>query len=131
MFASWKPMKWWQILLSFRPQLVRSIRIGGRILPESEVGRAATFMVLVFLVLGVGIFFLGLFEPNLDGITVVTAVVTCLTNVGPGFGEVGPAGNFANLGASAQLLLAALMILGRLEMFTILALFVPALWRRY
>jgi trk system potassium uptake protein TrkH len=120
-----------QVLLSFRPQLVRSVRINGRNVPELEVTRAAAFVVLFFVVLGAGILGLALLEPELGGVTVVSAVVTALTNVGPGFGEVGPASNFAGMGAASRIWLAGLMILGRLEMFAILALLAPSLWRRY
>jgi trk system potassium uptake protein TrkH len=111
--------------------LVRSVRINGRNVPELEVTRAAAFVVLFFVVLGAGILGLALLEPELGGVTVVSAVVTALTNVGPGFGEVGPASNFAGMGAASRIWLAGLMILGRLEMFAILALLAPSLWRRY
>jgi trk system potassium uptake protein TrkH len=53
-----------------------------------------------------------------------------LSNVGPGFGVVGPNTNFASLTDLSKLLLSAAMILGRLEIFTILVLLVPAFWRR-
>jgi trk system potassium uptake protein TrkH len=51
-------------------------------------------------------------------------------NVGPGLGEVGPAGNFSNLSDFTKVILSILMLLGRLELFTVLVLFTPAFWRK-
>ena len=67
---------------------------------------------------------------GLDYLTAMSASLTALANVGPGLGEiVGPAGNFASLPDSAKWLLAFGMLLGRLELFTVLVLFTPAFWR--
>lgn len=62
--------------------------------------------------------------------TSLTAAATAVANVGPGLGPiVGPAGNFAPLEPGAKLVLCAAMILGRLEIFTVLVLFSPVYWR--
>ncbi len=67
---------------------------------------------------------------GLDFITSLSGAATALSNVGPGLGEiVGPAGNFGPLPDSAKWLLSFGMMLGRLELFTILILFVPRFWR--
>ncbi len=67
---------------------------------------------------------------GLDYLTAMSASVTALANVGPGLGEIiGPAGNFSTLPESATWLLSAAMLLGRLELFTVLVLFSPAFWR--
>jgi trk system potassium uptake protein TrkH len=56
--------------------------------------------------------------------------LTALANVGPGLGDIiGPAGNFSTLPESAKWLLAAAMLLGRLELFTVLVLLTPSFWR--
>jgi trk system potassium uptake protein TrkH len=75
-------------------------------------------------------FTLILLTQNMDLISSSSAVATALSNVGPGFGVVGPNTNFASLTDLSKLLLSAAMILGRLEIFTILVLLVPAFWRR-
>ena len=62
--------------------------------------------------------------------TALTAAGTCLANVGPGLGGVGPTDNFAWLPSGAKWFLAFLMLLGRLELYTILALFLPQTWKR-
>jgi len=80
-------------------------------------------MVAIFTVL------LGLM--GLDLVTALTASATAITNVGPGLGPIiGPAGNFASLPDPAKWLLALAMMLGRLEIFTVLLLFTPDFWRR-
>jgi trk system potassium uptake protein TrkH len=67
---------------------------------------------------------------GLDFLTSLSGAATVLNNVGPGLGPViGPAGNFASLPDPAKWLLAFGMLLGRLELFTILVLLVPSFWR--
>ena len=67
---------------------------------------------------------------GIDLVTALTAVVTAIGNVGPGLGDIiGPTGNFAAMPNAAKWLLALAMMLGRLELFTILVLLVPAFWR--
>jgi trk system potassium uptake protein TrkH len=122
---------WQQMIGSFRPQQLLPTRINGQTIEESDRRSALFYIAFSFLFMTFAVPFLGLLEPASDLATVGSAVVTCFTNVGPGFGAVGPSGNFAAFGPAAHLLLAFLMILGRLEMFAVLALFVPALWRRY
>ena len=80
----------------------------------------ASFATLAVLLAGLG----------LDTLTALSAAGTAIANVGPGLGEVvGPAGTFASLPDAAKLLMAAGMLLGRLEFFTILVVLSPAFWR--
>ncbi|MFQ5563261.1 MAG: TrkH family potassium uptake protein [Parvularculaceae bacterium] len=80
----------------------------------------ATFATLAVLLSGFG----------LDSLTAISSAGTAIANVGPGLGDiVGPAGNFASLPDGAKLVMAAGMLLGRLELFTVLVLFSPAFWR--
>ena len=67
---------------------------------------------------------------GLDYLTAMSGALTALANVGPGLGDViGPAGNFSSLPSSAKWLLSIAMLLGRLELFTVLILLTPAFWR--
>jgi len=67
---------------------------------------------------------------GLDFVTAISGSVTALANVGPGLGDtIGPAGNFSALPDAAKLILALGMILGRLEILSVLVLLSPALWR--
>ena len=66
---------------------------------------------------------------GLDFFTAIGASATCLGNVGPGIGTVGPVGNFAHLPDIVKWILSFLMLLCRLELFTILIIFSPAYWK--
>lgn len=67
---------------------------------------------------------------GVDMITAMGAVATSLGNVGPGIGEVGPVDNFAAIPPAGKWILSLMMLLGRLELFTVLMLFTPYFWRR-
>ena len=92
--------------------------------------------VLVFLLVYLMIFCLGsILIMRLNGavekpfLTAIGAVATSLGNVGPGLGSVGPVNNFAHLPDSSKMVLSALMIIGRLELFSVLIIFAPSFWR--
>ena len=69
---------------------------------------------------------------GLDFITSISGAATSISNVGPGLGEIiGPTGNFSSLSSSSKWVLSLGMILGRLELFAILVLFIPSFWRKY
>jgi trk system potassium uptake protein TrkH len=85
-----------------------------------------------FLLIYLMIFVTGSVMISLMGYDILTsfgAVATCLGNVGPGIGKVGPIYNFAFFDPYSKLILSFLMLLGRLELFTILVLFTPYFWR--
>ena len=65
---------------------------------------------------------------GMDQLSAFSAVVTCINNAGPGLGKV--AANFQHISAEAKLILSATMLLGRLEIFTLLVLVSPAFWRK-
>lgn len=100
----------------------------GRMLPDEVVGSVVVFFSLYFVCYG--LLTIALMALDLDFPTSASAAVTALSNVGPGIGDViGPAGNFAPLPDTAKWLLSFAMLLGRLELFTVLVLFMPAFWR--
>ena len=92
---------------------------------------ASSVMSFFFLfVASFGALALALGALGLDFITAVSGAATAICNVGPALGEtIGPSGNFAPLPDAAKWVLAAGMLLGRLELFTILVLFTPSFWR--
>ena len=94
-------------------------------------GRIMTH-ILVFLLMYLGVFVVGTIVVStleMDFLSSVGAVATCLGNVGPGIGSVGPVDNFAHVDGLAKIVLSFIMILGRLELFTIIILFTPFFWR--
>ena len=87
--------------------------------------------IVNFIFLYIAVLFVGTLLIAVDGkdlVTSLTAVLTCLGNVGPGFNGVGPAMNFSGFSDYATFVLSILMIAGRLELFTLLVLFSPRYW---
>lgn len=109
----------------------------NRIIPLSYNGKRmpadVPFSVVAFLVIymgTVGIIAVALSAMGLDMVTAVSSAATAISSVGPGLGAiVGPDGNFQALPAAAKWMLALAMMLGRLELFTVLVLFRPEFWR--
>lgn len=115
-----------QRLLS--PSRAQPLIYEGRAVP-SDVPYAVLAFIAVFLGT-VAITTVILAALGLDFVTSLTAAATAITNVGPGLGNIiGPAGNFASLPELAKWVLSAAMLLGRLELFTVLVLLEPAFWR--
>jgi trk system potassium uptake protein TrkH len=80
------------------------------------------------MIFGISTIIFMLFEPDFE--TSMGAVATSLGNIGPGLGTVGPAESFSHIHAAGKWFLSFLMLLGRLELFTILVLFSPAFWKQ-
>lgn len=103
-------------------------RFNGRPIQQQVIASVMAFFFLFmasFFVLALALKLCGL-----DTLTALSGAGTALANVGPGLGEIiGPAGNFADLSDAAKWVLSAGMFLGRLELFTILVLFLPSFWR--
>jgi trk system potassium uptake protein len=110
------------------PRSVSHVKIGGKTVPE-EVMRS----VLGFLVLYLGLFAICavlLAAAGVDFVTAFSAVAACIGNIGPGFGTVGPAENFAHIPVAGKWLLIWCMLLGRLEIYTVIIFLVPEFWRK-
>ncbi len=110
------------------PHAVRHVKIGGKAIP-SDVMRS----VLGFLGLYMGLFAFCtvlLAALDVDFVTSFAAVAACIGNIGPGFGTVGPVENFANIPILGKWLLAWCMLLGRLEIYTVIIFLVPEFWRK-
>lgn len=119
-----------EIVLAFRPRQVFNIFLNKN--PAGEAARGVAFYIaLTGAMIIVGTMLLSLFEPSRSFDTCFSATVATLFNIGPGIEDVGPTQNFAGFSPQSYVLMTLLMVLGRLEMFAVLVLFVPALWRRY
>lgn len=118
-----------EIRHTFQPRKVQVVRFEGKGVEEGMLSQVAMFFCVYVLMLLLGAFAISL-EGRFDVETNLTAALTCLSNVGPGLGAVGPVENFAGYGPFAKLVLSLLMLAGRLELFPILALFHPAIWRK-
>lgn len=101
----------------------------GKPIPDPLAESVMSFFFMFMLCFG--LLALGLGLVGLDFLTAVSGAATAIANVGPGLGDIiGPAGNFYSLPDQAKWLLSAGMLLGRLELFTVLVLFAPSFWRR-
>lgn len=86
------------------------------------------FAILFMIIFTIGSLIMTIFTEDI--ITACSAVITSMSNVGPGFGSIGPMYSFAHLNDFAKLFLAFLMLVGRLEIFTVMVLFTRAFWKR-
>lgn len=103
-------------------------RFNGRTLPDSVSGAVMSFFFLYLS--SVAVLTVALSLTGLDDLTALSGAATAISNVGPGLGEIiGPTGNFQPLNDTAKWLLTAGMLIGRLEIFTVLVLFLPRFWR--
>jgi trk system potassium uptake protein TrkH len=119
------------IIHSFRSNVTLSVRMGGRLLSESAIQSVGIFLLLMVTLQIISMLFVSASEPHLSFIGVFSSVQSTLFNIGPGFDAVGPAENFHFLRGVTKLYLCLLMILGRLELYAVLVLFAPSLWKRY
>ncbi len=110
------------------PRGIRNIKIGDRLVKSEILSGVWGFFVL----------FLGLFviatllvaATGVDVLTSVSAVLACIGNIGPGLGSVGPTDNFAHIPVFAKWVLTLCMVLGRLEVYTVIILCVPEFWKK-
>ena len=117
-----------EVRLFMQPQAVIPVRLGRKPLGDDILLAILGFVALYLLVVLAGALAMVPFAPDLA--TAASAAITCVSNVGPGFAAVGPMLNFASVPAGGQAVLTALMLIGRLELYTVLAIFIPAFWRK-
>ena len=120
-----------ELVRSFRPNQVFRIKLNGGAPDEKFIVTTSFFIAIGFVIAGVSTLVVTLLEPELDLLSSVGCVFATLFNTGPGFEAVGPTDNFRILNPATMILLSFLMILGRLEFFALLVLFVPSLWKKY
>jgi len=117
-----------ELFFLIHPHAVTSIKINGKAVSEDVIRSVIGFLCL----------YMGLFAfcavllagMGVDFVTSFSAVVASIGNIGPGFGLVGPADNYAHIPVLGKWLLIWCMLLGRLEIFTVIILLVPEFWRR-
>ena len=114
---------------TFQPRKVQVVRFEGKGVDDTLLRETASFAFVYIAMVLIGAVLIA-FEGKYDIETNLSAALTCVSNVGPGFNAVGPAGNFAGYGSFAKVVLSLLMLAGRLELYPMLALLYPALWRK-
>ena len=119
---------WIQVYLTFRPAAVKKTKLGRSVMPDPIEKSILGFFVLFIAVFAFGSLFMA--SLGLDVVTATTSVIATLGNIGPGLARVGSIENFAFIPAVGKVFLSICMILGRLELYTVLVLFLPDFWRR-
>jgi trk system potassium uptake protein TrkH len=118
---------WRQITQFFRPNVVRVVRMGRRVVDDRVLADVSAFFIVYLACMAVCVLAIATFEQS-SVPTAFGATLTCLSNMGPAPFYVG-ADNFASYGGLTKLLCTAAMLLGRLEFFTLLALLIPGFWK--
>ena len=110
------------------PRSVSSVKLNGRQLDPQEVKAVHSYFA-IYLAVIIAVFMLISFEPfGME--TNLSAAVSCVNNIGPGFSLIGPSASYAAYSGFSKLVLSLAMLLGRLEIFPMLLLFSPQLWSR-
>lgn len=127
----------WMIIIrnSFReikqivhPKAVLPIRIGDKTVDHNIQRTVLSFFVLYLVVFGIGALIIS--SMGFDMISSIGASIACLGNIGPAWGEFGPTDNYAQIPIFGKWVLILLMMIGRLEIFTVLLIFTPAFWKQ-
>lgn len=118
-----------EIKRCFFPRMIPDIRLNQTRLEMTAIQKTVGFFALFVSLYFVFVLILPL-VCEMDMLTAISSSITCLSNIGPGFGSIGPAESFSWMNAPAKLLLTVEMVIGRLELFTVLVLFMPSYWRK-
>jgi trk system potassium uptake protein TrkH len=113
---------------ALHPQGVIPVRLNHEAVSQDIIYKVMAFFQLYILIFIFGAMILSFL--GLDFETALGASISALGNIGPGLGNVGPAGNYAYFPATGKWFLSLLMLLGRLELFTVLILITPSFWKR-
>ena len=111
------------------PRAVLVTKLGGRTIRSEVLANVLAFLALYMLTHGIGTLLLAALGNDL--VTAISAALAAMSSIGPGLGAVGPASHYGDVGSAAHIVLAVLMLLGRLEFYTLLVLVIPGTWTRW
>lgn len=117
-----------EIARLLHPHAVVPVRIADRVVPREVMTNVLGFFVLFIMVFVVGVLVMA--SMGLDMATSFGSVAATLANIGPGLGDVGPSDNYAGIPTVGKWFLTFLMLLGRLELFTVIILLTPHYWKK-
>ncbi|MDO5687425.1 MAG: potassium transporter TrkG [Neisseria sp.] len=117
-----------EMTLLLHPNAVRTVKINNFTVPERTALTVLAFIFVYFM--SVVLFTFVLMISGFDFVSALSTIVTCITNAGPGLGMSGPSGNWSLFSDGQKSICAFVMLLGRLEIFTVFILFTPAYWRK-
>ncbi len=111
-----------------RPRSVSLVHMNGNVVDDDTIRATQSFLAAYIFVGLISVIIIALDNFSLE--TTATSVVACMNNIGPGLDLVGPVGNYSMFSGLSKLVLSADMLIGRLEIFPMLMLFAPSMWRR-
>lgn len=117
-----------QIRQIIHPQAILPIRLGGQVIDQKILNNVISFFIAYLIITFLGAFALSIF--GVDILSGLSAALSMMGNIGPGFGTIGPLYNFAHIHYLGKWVLIFLMVIGRLEIFTFLILFSPSYWKK-
>ncbi len=117
-----------EMKLFMRPSAVIQMKLGGKPVEQEIISHISAFFIIFVLIVAIGSFIMTFFTPDI--VTAVTCVVATLGNIGPGLNAVGISQNFGGISPLGQGILTFFMLLGRLELYTVLILFLPSFWKK-
>ena len=125
---------WWksiknEIEVFVHPRSVKAVEMDGKTIEKDTVRSVSVYMVVFLLVYLVSVLLLSL--DKFDMITNFTAVLATINNIGPGLGKVGPCGGFSEFNYFSKIVIIFDMLAGRLELYPILLLLTPGVWRKH
>ena len=112
-----------------RPRSVNVVRVDGEAVPDETVRSATGYLALYLLITVITVLLISV--DGFDTETNISAVLACINNVGPGFGAVGPTGNYSGFSLFSQFILTINMLLGRLEIMPMFILLTPLLRKKH
>jgi len=110
------------------PQAIIPVRMNGKVVSQDIIFKVMAFFLIYIIIFIIGSTVMALI--GLDGPTAIGATAATLGNIGPGLGNVGPVDHYGSIPAGGKWFLSFLMLLGRLELFTVLILFSPVFWKK-
>lgn len=111
------------------PRSIVSVKVDGKVMDDTVIRSVTAYIMIYMSILVASYLMISLNELDLE--TTLTSVITCINNVGPGFGEIiGPTQNFSTLSDFSKLVLTLDMLIGRLEIYPILFIFSPRMFKR-
>ena len=117
-----------EFLKLLHPVAVNPLKIGGRVVPDNIVFSVLSFIFLYFM--SVVVLTFALVISGLDFVSAFSGIIACINNAGPGLGVLGPASNYGILNDFQTWVCTLAMLIGRLEIVTVLIIFTPHFWRR-
>ena len=113
---------------ALNPRQVKCIRLDNAVIEKGTASATSVYFVVYMLVIAISILLVSI--NNHDFTTTFSSVITCINNVGPGLSLVGPVENFTVMSSLSKIVLTLDMLIGRLEVFPMMILFVPTTWKK-